>query len=112
MSGPPDNEQRPRCETESAAGSLGGDGISVTRAHDLGRLDAVSVAFCAGYDTGYAHGRNDRRKEAEAVRLHEAAAEIVLRMARLPEAPAPSPGREVERERALRGPIREGRRSA
>jgi hypothetical protein len=62
-------------------------------------LEDRAAAFVAGYDLGYAHGRNGRRAEAEAVRLHEAAAEIVTRCAALPEVdPAESARRKALRD--------------
>jgi sugar/nucleoside kinase (ribokinase family) len=63
-------------------------------------LEDRAAAFVAGYDTGYAAGRNDRRAEAEAVRLATAAAEVVLRCAGLPEVdPAESARRRSARDR-------------
>ena len=67
-------------------------------------LEDRAAAFIAGYDTGYAHGRNARRAEAEAVALHVAVAEVVARCAALPE---------IDREDSRRRwEAREGRWSA
>jgi hypothetical protein len=67
---------------------------------DMAHLDVINTAWIAGYDVGYAHGRNARRDAAEALRLFEAAAEVVTRCAGLPEVdPEDTRRRALERER-------------
>ncbi len=117
MIGPPDNEQRPRQRSESAAESFGGDNLSVTQAAsvDLLRLSARGrEIWDAAWRSGYLQGREIERAEVERreALLWQQAVRIVHNLARLPEAPQPSAGREAERQRLLHGPVREGRRSA
>ena len=66
----------------------------------MSSLDAINTAWIAGYDVGYAHGRNARREAAEAKRLFESAAEVVTRCAGMPEVdPEETRRRALERER-------------
>lgn len=58
----------------------------MTSIHEIAaELQDRHAAWLAGWDQGYAAGRNDRRTDAQAVALHEAAAEVVTRMAGYPE---------------------------
>ncbi|MGG5260823.1 hypothetical protein [Phycicoccus avicenniae] len=116
MNGPPHEESRPKAAPESMRG--GYDISSVTQPDVLDRLDTVSYAYSCGWEagrrSGYIEGRKAEQAEAERAEalLWQQAVRIVHNMAGTPDAPAESPSRAAERERLLRGPVREGRRSA
>lgn len=63
----------------------------------MAELEDRHAAFICGWDQGYAAGRNDRSTDAEAMVLHQAAAEVVTRMAGFPEHDA-----EADKAAALR----------
>lgn len=57
--------------------------ITYTEAMDL--LETIDAAYVVGYDKGYADGRNDRRKDADAAMLHAEAARIATLVMKAPE---------------------------
>lgn len=75
-------------------------------------LDGIHAAWTAGYEAGYAHGRNDRARQIEADERHEHAAAVVTAAAGLPERDHAEDARRAAEREAYWSARREGRWSA
>lgn len=75
-------------------------------------LDGIHAAWVAGYETGYAHGRNDRARQIEADERHAQAAAVVTAAAGLPERDHAEDARRAAEREAYWSARREGRWSA
>lgn len=112
MTGPPYEDRRPEADNLETAGACVADALPMvagTTVVDLTRLtprdqrvwdDAHLSGWLAGFEAGA------RWADDDAATRHREAVRVVHAMARLPEAPPPSPHRDAERRRLS------GRRSA